>query len=99
MDKIAEKLFPGITKHMKENKLYYWHGKSVRHRKGKYNPFFGKKHSEETRRKWSILRSDPKNRLCRSFGMLGKKHSEASKEKTRQTIIRTLRRKKHENGI
>ena len=105
VDKIANKLFPGITKFMKKN--VYWHQKKqpydktmhpmyglkqteyckkrnselAKKRTGKKNFFYGKKHSVETRRKWSILRSDPKNKLCRSFGMLGKKHSEESKKK------------------
>ena len=87
VDKIANKLFPGITKFMKEN--VYWHQKKqpydktmhpmyglkqtdhmkktmsaiMKKRTGKKNPFYGKKHSEETRRNWSILRSDPKNNL------------------------------------
>ena len=56
-------------------------------RTGKKNFFYGKKHSVETRRKWSILRSDPKNGLCKSYGMLGKKHSEASKKKTSKSLM------------
>ena len=111
VDKIANKLFPGITKFMKEN--VYWHQKKqpydktmhpmyglkqtdhmkktmsaiMKKRTGKKNPFYGKKHSEETRRNWSILRSDPKNNLCKSYGMLGKKHSEASKKKTSKSLM------------
>ena len=111
VDKIANKLFPGITKFMKEN--VYWHQKKqpydktmhpmyglkqtdhmkktmsaiMKKRTGKKNPFYGKKHSEETRRNWSILRSDPKNNLCKSYGFKGKKHSEASKKKTSKSLM------------
>ena len=113
VDKIADKLFPGIKKFMKEHK-WSWHenlsqpydktmhpmyGKEqtdhmkktmsaiMKKKTGKKNPFYGKKHSEETRRNWSILRSDPKNGLCRSFGFKGKKHSEASKKKTSRSLM------------
>ena len=111
VDKIANKLFPGITKFMKEN--VYWHQKKqpydktmhpmyglkqtdhmkktmsaiMKKRTGKKNPFYGKKQSEETRRNWSILRSDPKNNLCKSYGFKGKKHSEASKKKTSKSLM------------
>ena len=111
VDKIANKLFPGITKFMKEN--VYWHQKKqpydktmhpmyglkqtdhmkktmsaiMKKRTGKKNHFYGKKHSEETRRNWSILRSDPKNNLCKSYGFKGKKHSEASKKKTSKSLM------------
>ena len=111
VDKIANKLFPGIRKFMKEN--VYWHQKKqpydktmhpmyglkqtdhmkktmsaiMKKRTGKKNPFYGKKHSEETRRNWSILRSDPKNNLCKSYGFKGKKHSEASKKKTSKSLM------------
>ena len=111
VDKIANKLFPGITKFMKKN--VYWHQKKqpydktmhpmyglkqtdhmkktmsaiMKKRTGKKNPFYGKKHSEETRRNWSILRSDPKNNLCKSYGFKGKKHSEASKKKTSKSLM------------
>ena len=111
VDKIANKLFPGITKFMKEN--VYWHQKKqpydktmhpmyglkqtdhmkktmsaiMKKKTGKKNPFYGKKHSEETRRNWSILRSDPKNNLCKSYGFKGKKHSEASKKKTSKSLM------------
>ena len=112
-DKIADKLFPGITKYMKKIKGVYWHQqkqpydktmhpmyglKQTEHckktnselgkkRKGKKNPFYGKTHSIETRRKWSILRSNPNNNLCKSYGFKGKKHSEASKEKTSKSLM------------
>ena len=112
-DKIADKLFPGITKWMKKNKLLWheklsqpydktmhpWYGlkhtketkkllsKAASKRKGKKNPFYGKKHNLITKTHWSILRSDPKNKLCRSFGMLGKKHSEKSKKKTSRSLM------------
>ena len=56
-------------------------------RTGKKNSFYGRKHGEETRRNWSILRSDPKNGLCKSYGFKGKKHSEASKKKTSKSLM------------
>ena len=113
VDKIADKLFPGITKWMKKNKGVYWHQekqpydktmhpmyglKQTDHMKktmsaimkkktGKKNPFYGKKHSLITRTHWSIIRSDPKNGLCKSYGFKGKKHSEASKKKTSKSLM------------
>ena len=82
------------TDHQKKTMSEY-----AKKRTGKKNPFYGKKHSEATRRQMSIIRSDPKNGLCKSYGFKGKKHSEASKEKTRQTMLRTLERKRNENRI
>ena len=139
-DKIADKLFPGITKWMKKNKLLWheklskpydktmhpWYGlkhtketkkllsKAASKRKGKKNPFYGKKHNLITKTHWSILRSG--NKICASYGFKGKKHSEKSKKKTSRSLMgRTYsaqsialmsqkrkeywERKRNENGI
>lgn len=52
---------------------------------GKSNPFFGRKHSEETKKKWSEKR---KGQMAgEKHPMFGKKHSEETKEIIRQKAI------------
>jgi hypothetical protein len=72
-------------KHLEETKALI--SKAAKKRIGKKNSFYGKQHSEETRKNWSILRSDPKNGLCKSYGMLGKKHSKESLKKISKSSL------------
>ena len=43
-DEQADKLFPGITKFMRENKTYWWHGKKATMKK-EFHPLWGKEQS------------------------------------------------------
>jgi hypothetical protein len=53
---------------------------------GENNPFYGKKHTEENRKRWSKSRSGERNAMYGIGGMLGKKHSDEGRRK--QSIAR-----------
>ena len=48
-DKIADKLFPGITKWMKKNKLL-WHEKLSQPYNKTMHPWYGLKHTKKTKK-------------------------------------------------
>ena len=77
----------------RSKKIKLWHLENDR--KGKNSTFYGKKHTEETKKKQSTLKKEYfKNGGVHPQGMMGKKHTEETKKKQSKNNAKTLLGKK-----
>ena len=83
VDKIADKLFPGITKWMKKNKGVYWHQEKQPYDKTMH-PMYGLKQTEHCKKRNSEI---AKKRTGKKNPFYGKTHNLITK--THWSILRS----------